>query len=126
MCFKRMLKKLFNCDFSKEVLFSIELLSKNKKLPMTTTTTTKSITQFDIIHQSIFFLTENERASLNFNSGCTVCLKTYKCPFWDASSLGHSDLKSFVFFASALNLLSNTERVSVMWQISPKLQQAKP
>lgn len=90
------------------------------------TTTKKISTQFDIIHQSVFSLTEKEKASLNFNSGRTFFKKTYKSPFWDTRSRGHSDLKSFVFFASALNLLSNTERVSVMWQISPKLQQAKP
>lgn len=80
MCFKRMLKKLFNWDFSKEGLFSIELLSKNKKLPMTITKK-KMSTQFDIIHQSGFFLTEKERASLNFNSGCTFVKKHINLPF---------------------------------------------
>lgn len=42
-----------------------------------------------------------ERSSLNFYSWCAFFL-TYKSPFWDISSLGHSDLKSFVFIASAV------------------------
>lgn len=50
MCFKRIFKKLFNWDFSKEELCFIELLSKNKKLPTRNT----SSTQFDVIQQSVF------------------------------------------------------------------------
>lgn len=67
--------------------------------------TKKKQHRFHIIHQGALFLTEKERASLNFNFGCTIFFfLTYKSPFWDTSSLGHSDFKSFVFFAKCSKL----------------------